>query len=224
MDAMHIVIGAVFFVIVIVIGICASEKKVTVQFKNPETGNILYSGKGNSVASALLDGFDKMYRNLSTNSREETLENRLATMKQAMEDNRHYLKKRDVEVCKEYIQKVQSLLTQKEQERKQLEEEKRRVRQENTAIQRSQQCERTKALTERQRYITEQRRMLSASMRYDVLRRDKFRCVLCGAAAKDGVQLHVDHIRPLSKGGKTEMSNLRTLCDRCNLGKGAKIE
>ena len=120
MDAMHVVIGAVFFVIVIVIGICASEKKVTVQFKNPETGNILYSGKGNSVASALLDGFDKMYRNLSTNSHEETLENRLATMKQAMEDNRHYLKKRDVEVCKEYIQKVQSLLTQKEQERKQL--------------------------------------------------------------------------------------------------------
>lgn len=189
---------------------------MTVQFKNPETGNILYSGKGNSVASALLDGFDKMYRNLSTNSREETLENRLATMKQAVEDNRHYLKKRDVEVCKEYIQKVQSLLTQKEQER--------RVRQENTAIQRSQQCERTKALTERQRYIAEQRRMLSASMRYDVLRRDKFRCVLCGATAKDGVQLHVDHIRPLSKGGKTEMSNLRTLCDRCNLGKGAKIE
>ncbi len=216
MDAMHVVIGAVFFGIVIVIGICASEKKVTVQFKNPETGNILYSGKGNSVASALLDGFDKMYRNLSTNSREETLENRLATMKQAVEDNRHYLKKRDVEVCKEYIQKVQSLLTQKEQER--------RVRQENTAIQRSQQCERTKALTERQRYIAEQRRMLSASMRYDVLRRDKFRCVLCGATAKDGVQLHVDHIRPLSKGGKTEMSNLRTLCDRCNLGKGAKIE
>lgn len=216
MDAMHVVIGAVFFVIVIVIGICASEKKVTVQFKNPETGNILYSGKGNSVASALLDGFDKMYRNLSTNSREETLENRLATMKQAVEDNRHYLKKRDVEVCKEYIQKVQSLLTQKEQER--------RVRQENTAIQRSQQCERTKALTERQRYIAEQRRMLSASMRYDVLRRDKFRCVLCGATAKDGVQPHVDHIRPLSKGGKTEMSNLRTLCDRCNLGKGAKIE
>ena len=216
MDAMHVVIGAVFFVIVIVIGICASEKKVTVQFKNPETGNILYSGKGNSVASALLDGFDKMYRNLSTNSREETLENRLATMKQAVEDNRHYLKKRDVEVCKEYIQKVQSLLTQKEQER--------RVHQENTAIQRSQQCERTKALTERQRYIAEQRRMLSASMRYDVLRRDKFRCVLCGATAKDGVQLHVDHIRPLSKGGKTEMSNLRTLCDRCNLGKGAKIE
>ena len=216
MDAMHVVIGAVFFVIVIVIGICASEKKVTVQFKNPETGNILYSGKGNSVASALLDGFDKMYRNLSTNSREETLENRLATMKQAVEDNSHYLKKRDVEVCKEYIQKVQSLLTQKEQER--------RVRQENTAIQRSQQCERTKALTERQRYIAEQRRMLSASMRYDVLRRDKFRCVLCGATAKDGVQLHVDHIRPLSKGGKTEMSNLRTLCDRCNLGKGAKIE
>lgn len=73
-------------------------------------------------------------------------------------------------------------------------------------------------------FITEQRRLMSDSLRYDVLRRDNFRCQLCGSSAKDGVKLHVDHILPVSKGGKTEMSNLRTLCERCNLGKGAKIE
>jgi len=33
------------------------------------------------------------------------------------------------------------------------------------------------------------------------------------------VILHVDHILPRSKGGKDEMINFQTLCDKCNLGK-----
>ena len=69
-----------------------------------------------------------------------------------------------------------------------------------------------------------ERTMLSDSMRYDVLRRDGFRCVLCGMSSKDGAMLHVDHIIPVSKGGKTVMSNLRTLCEKCNIGKSNKIE
>ena len=73
-------------------------------------------------------------------------------------------------------------------------------------------------------FVAEQRRLMSDSIRYNVLRRDGFRCQICGATAKDGVKLHVDHIRPVSKGGRTEMSNLRTLCERCNMGKGAKLE
>jgi hypothetical protein len=69
-------------------------------------------------------------------------------------------------------------------------------------------------------------RALSLSLRYKVLVRDKFRCVICGASpAKDvGVELHVDHIHPWSRGGKNVEENLRTLCSKCNLGKGAKIE
>lgn len=70
-----------------------------------------------------------------------------------------------------------------------------------------------------------QRSLMTDSLRYDVMKRDGFRCGICGASSKnDGVTLQVDHILPVSKGGKTEMSNLRTLCDRCNLGKGAKYD
>lgn len=70
------------------------------------------------------------------------------------------------------------------------------------------------------------RREIRLGLRYTVLKRDNFKCVLCGAspALKAGVQLHVDHIFPFSKGGKTEIGNLRTLCKDCNLGKAARIE
>ncbi len=69
-----------------------------------------------------------------------------------------------------------------------------------------------------------QRKAMTQSLRYDVMQRDGFRCVLCGRTASDGVKLHVDHIRPVSKGGKTVISNLRTLCDECNLGKSDKYD
>jgi len=69
-----------------------------------------------------------------------------------------------------------------------------------------------------------QRKIMTDSLRYDVLKRDAFRCVICGRTARDGVKLHVDHIRPVSKGGKTELNNLRTLCDACNMGKRDKYD
>jgi len=69
-------------------------------------------------------------------------------------------------------------------------------------------------------------RSISLSLRYRVLARDRFRCVICGASpAKDiTVELHVDHIFPWSKGGQNTEDNLRTLCFKCNLGKGASVE
>ena len=63
------------------------------------------------------------------------------------------------------------------------------------------------------------RSSLSAKLRYQILYRDKFRCVACGATAKDGTKLEVDHIVPVSKGGSDDVSNLQTLCQRCNSGK-----
>jgi 5-methylcytosine-specific restriction endonuclease McrA len=65
---------------------------------------------------------------------------------------------------------------------------------------------------------------VSDSLRYNIMARDKFRCVICGASSVDGVQLHIDHIIPISKGGKSVPDNLRTLCERCNIGKSDKIE
>ena len=60
---------------------------------------------------------------------------------------------------------------------------------------------------------------VSEQVRYDVLKRDEGRCVLCGASGRDGVRLEVDHIVPRSKGGSNEPVNLQTLCAHCNRGK-----
>ena len=76
----------------------------------------------------------------------------------------------------------------------------------------------------REYQIRLERAKLTPSMRYNILKRDHFRCQICGSSSSDGVKLHVDHIVPVSRGGKTEPSNLRTLCDRCNLGKSSKLE
>ncbi len=80
-----------------------------------------------------------------------------------------------------------------------------------------------KARQSREYQIKSERAKLTPSMRYDIFKRDKNRCQICGATAQDGVKLHVDHIIPVSKGGKTIPSNLQTLCDRCNLGKSDKV-
>jgi hypothetical protein len=75
----------------------------------------------------------------------------------------------------------------------------------------------------RQYQIKLERAKMTDSLRYDILKRDNFRCQICGSCASDGVKLHVDHIIPVAKGGQTVASNLRTLCDRCNMGKSDKM-
>ena len=69
---------------------------------------------------------------------------------------------------------------------------------------------------------SEDRRGITLSLRYKVLVRDDFRCVRCGRspATSPGVELHIDHVVPFSKGGKTTLDNLETKCKECNLGKG----
>jgi len=68
----------------------------------------------------------------------------------------------------------------------------------------------------------QERAKLTPSLRYDVLLRDDFRCRVCGFSVESGAHLHVDHIKPVSRGGVTELSNLQALCSVCNMGKGAK--
>lgn len=64
-------------------------------------------------------------------------------------------------------------------------------------------------------------RNINLKLRFKVLQRDNFKCCSCGAspAKNPGVELHVDHIFPWSKGGETVLENLQTLCSKCNLGK-----
>ena len=64
-----------------------------------------------------------------------------------------------------------------------------------------------------------QRRLMTPGLRIEILKRDGYRCRICGRSAQDGVKLEVDHIVPVSKGGKTVASNLQTLCWDCNRGK-----
>lgn len=68
------------------------------------------------------------------------------------------------------------------------------------------------------------RRNISPKVRREIFIRDGFKCQECGAyPGKDkSVCLHVDHIVPVAKGGSNESSNLRTLCDTCNFGKGVE--
>jgi hypothetical protein len=62
-------------------------------------------------------------------------------------------------------------------------------------------------------------RNINWRLRALVLMRDGARCRLCGAVPNDGVRLHVDHIKPWSKGGETVLENLQVLCNICNIGK-----
>lgn len=71
----------------------------------------------------------------------------------------------------------------------------------------------------------EDRREIPLGIRYNVLKRDYFKCTICGdnPAKRHQCELQVDHIIPFAKGGKTNIDNLRTLCKNCNLGKSAKL-
>lgn len=65
---------------------------------------------------------------------------------------------------------------------------------------------------------SETREEIPPSLRYLVLKRNKFTCQKCGRKAPN-VQLQVDHILPWDYGGPTVSDNLQTLCQECNIGK-----
>ena len=59
---------------------------------------------------------------------------------------------------------------------------------------------------------------ISKKIRFEVFKRDGFRCVYCGKIPPD-VILEVDHIIPVSKKGTNDINNLVTSCFECNRGK-----
>jgi 5-methylcytosine-specific restriction endonuclease McrA len=66
------------------------------------------------------------------------------------------------------------------------------------------------------------RQYISPIVKLMVHRRDAWKCNHCGRTDKE-VKLHVDHINPVSRGGKTTWDNLQTLCMNCNCSKGARF-
>ena len=82
--------------------------------------------------------------------------------------------------------------------------------------------------------IKNENRLITKEQRYEVLKRQKWRCNICGESLKynsnskwDGKVAHIDHIFPYSKrenyiNGKeniNEDSNLQALCPNCNFKK-----
>lgn len=59
------------------------------------------------------------------------------------------------------------------------------------------------------------------SVRYEVLKRARYRCELCGGH-EEHVALHVDHIVPRARGGSDDISNFQALCITCNTNKRDK--
>lgn len=54
-------------------------------------------------------------------------------------------------------------------------------------------------------------RYISASVRVDVLNRDKYKWIFCGRNSQQ-IELEIDHIIPFSQGGSNNLDNLQTLC------------
>ncbi len=59
----------------------------------------------------------------------------------------------------------------------------------------------------------------SAADKQVILERDNYKCVICGASANEGWEMHIDHIKPRSLGGTNEKSNGQVLCSRHNFFK-----
>jgi hypothetical protein len=59
----------------------------------------------------------------------------------------------------------------------------------------------------------------SATDKAAILKRDGYRCVICGKGVKEGVELQVDHIKPKDLSGKATLDNGQTLCAQHNFQK-----
>ncbi len=68
-----------------------------------------------------------------------------------------------------------------------------------------------------------QRKLVTPALRKKIMERDNYTCQICGKYMPDEVGLQIDHIIPVSKGGKSVSSNLRVLCSKCNGAKSDKM-
>lgn len=59
----------------------------------------------------------------------------------------------------------------------------------------------------------------TAEQKAAILKRDEYKCVMCGMGEANGMELHVDHMIPKDKGGKATIENGQTLCSVHNFRK-----
>ena len=59
----------------------------------------------------------------------------------------------------------------------------------------------------------------TATQKRQILEKGEHKCAICGKSKKDGVELHIDHVQPMSKGGPSVLSNGQVLCGPCNYRK-----
>ncbi|MDY5213044.1 DEAD/DEAH box helicase family protein [Intestinibacter sp.] len=60
---------------------------------------------------------------------------------------------------------------------------------------------------------------VTEEQRLQVFQRDHYTCKCCGKRVTKGRSLTVDHIIPISMGGRSSLTNLQTLCSECNSAK-----
>ena len=59
----------------------------------------------------------------------------------------------------------------------------------------------------------------TVAQKAEILKRDGYKCVICGIGIENGAELHVDHIKPKSLGGLAIIENGQTLCSTHNFRK-----
>lgn len=59
----------------------------------------------------------------------------------------------------------------------------------------------------------------TTAQKKEILKRDGYKCVQCGRGKKDGVELHIDHIKSKDFGGEAVIENGQVLCAQHNFMK-----
>ena len=76
-------------------------------------------------------------------------------------------------------------------------------------------------MTEYQYNCDNQRKLMTLELREKIIERDRAICQICQKRC-ERAEIEIDHIQPVSKGGKTIPSNLQVLCVTCNRKKSNK--
>ena len=79
--------------------------------------------------------------------------------------------------------------------------------------------EKKKARTNKYRWKQERRSKKRSIIEKIILRDRFFCCKMCGVVFADFSEVSIDHIKPLSKGGGNDLSNLQLCCAPCNNAK-----